>query len=533
MLRFGCILVSCVLASTVAFAQDEPEHLAERDWQIPITLTEPIRKEAQTLTLYVSADQGRNWKKEATAKPTDEFFKYVAPSDGIYWFSVSFVNKAGQNVPAKETDLQPQLKIIVDTKKPEIKLQAIERTNDMVTVSWDARDEHLDVNSLTLQYRAKGDNAWKAASLTPVSSGKKQFSTGSMAAVEVRVLAKDKAGNQGEDVLEVAATSIVTSNQVSPPSVNQLTSGNQPPSAGNTTPMLPPAPPLGGASSSGAPSLTIPAAPRVDGTLPAPAVNSTPPPPWGANTPANTPTTGMKSVDSGFKPASTVPGNQPNNTGNYTGFPRGQASQVLWSNALHLDLDFDVKAGPSGVGLLELYYTLDAGKTWQILDKREEAAKPFSVDVPGEGIYGFTMIVKNKAGLGRAAPQSGDLPEVRVGVDITAPVCELSAPETVPGRKDLINIKWQAMDANLASGSVKLEWSETASGPWHEIAKNHSNSGVYPWRVPANTPYQVFLKLEVADVAGNVGQFITREPVLVDLQMPEVKIMGLSKPKKQ
>lgn len=65
MLRFGCILVSCVLASTVAFAQDEPEHLAERDWQIPITLTEPIRKEAQTLTLYVSADQGRNWKKES------------------------------------------------------------------------------------------------------------------------------------------------------------------------------------------------------------------------------------------------------------------------------------------------------------------------------------------------------------------------------------------------------------------------------------------------------------------------------------
>lgn len=242
---------------------------------------------------------------------------------------------------------------------------------------------------------------------------------------------------------------------------------------------------------------------------------------------------GMKPIDSGFKPASSMPATSPSNSGNYTGFQRGQAGPVLWSNALHLDLDFDVKAGPSGVGLLELYYTLDAGKTWQLLDKREEAAKPFSVDVPGEGIYGFTMVVKNKAGLGRAAPQAGELPEVRVGVDITAPVCEIATPlETVPGRKDLINIKWQAMDANLASGPVKLEWSEAANGPWHEIVKNQPNNGVFPWRVPANTPYQVYLKIEVTDVAGNVGQFITREPVLVDLQMPEVKINGLAKPKR-
>ena len=29
-----------------------------------------------------------------------------------------------------------------------------------------------------------------------------------------------------------------------------------------------------------------------------------------------------------------------------------------------------------------------------------------------------------------------------------------------------------------------------------------------------------------------IGQFITREPVLVDLQMPEVKIIGLKSPKK-
>lgn len=236
--------------------------------------------------------------------------------------------------------------------------------------------------------------------------------------------------------------------------------------------------------------------------------------------------------DSGFKPAPLVSNNAGGNSG-YSGFNRGQPGPVLWSNSLHLDLDFEVKAGPSGVGLLELYYTLDAGKTWQLLDKREDSAKPFSVDVPGEGIYGFTMIVKNKAGVGRQPPQSGELPAVRVGVDVTAPVCDLQLPlENVPGSKDLVNIKWTAIDANLASGPVKIEWSENPNGPWHLIVDKQPNNGVFRWRVPEKIPYQVFLKIEVTDVAGNVGQFITREPVLVDLQMPEVQIKGLGSPKK-
>ncbi|MBL8822961.1 MAG: hypothetical protein JNJ77_10270 [Planctomycetia bacterium] len=537
MQRLVCILFAGLFVTSNVFAQDDIEHLSERDWQIPITLTEPIRKEAQSLTLFVSQDQGKTWKKEATAKPSDEFFKYLAPQDGTYWFSVSYVNRTGQTVPAKETDLQPQLKIIVDTKRPVVKVQAQERMNDQITVSWDVQDEHLDLNTLTLQYRAQGDNAWKAVALTPVANGKKQFNTGAMGTVSVRVTSKDKAGNLGEDQTEIQATTMVTSNQVG--------SGQANASSGNTSPMLPPAPmvpPLGLTTSN---TTQNQAAPKVDGTLPPPVSTNNPIPALGSapalgNLPAPASNAANNNAPTGFKPASTIPqaatnvtaGNNP--TGGYSGFQRGNAGPVLWSNSLHLDLDFEVKAGPSGVGILELYYTLDAGKTWQLLDKREDANRPFSVDVPGEGIYGFTMVVKNRAGLGKSAPSSGELPAVRVGVDITAPVCELITPlDTVPGSKDLVNIKWNAIDANLASGPVKIEWAENPTGPWKLVVDKQPNNGVFRWRVPANTPYQVYLKLEVTDVAGNTGQFITREPVLVDLQMPEVKINGLALPKKQ
>ncbi len=524
MQRLSCILATWLACSVFSFAQDDAEHLAERDWQIPITVKESLRKEVQSLTLYVSSDLGKTWKKEATAKPTDEFFKYSAPADGVYWFTVSFVNKAGQTVPANESDYQPQQKIVVDTKRPEVKVQALERMNDQVTVSWDVKDDYLDLNSLTLQYRAKGDNAWKAVGLSPVASGKKQFSVGVPGAVSVRVSAKDKAGNLGEALVEVTASTVVTSNQ-------------GPASAGSTPMLPPPAAPV--LSASGAQNTapvvnnTTPQPPKADATLPPPIPFNTAPPSINNTPPPMSATTPNRPVDGGFKPSSTVPQNSTGTSGGYSGFQRGTVGPVLWSNSLHLDLDFDVKAGPSGVGLLELYYTLDAGKTWQLLDKREEAAKPFSVDVPNEGIYGFTMIVKNKAGLGRQPPQPGELPAVRIGVDITAPVCELITPlETVPGSKDLINIKWTAIDANLASGPVKLEWSENPNGPWHPIVDKQPNNGVFRWRVPEKTPYQVYLRLEVVDVAGNKGEFITREPVLVDLQMPEVSIKGFAVPKK-
>lgn len=523
--RLRSLLAAWLLTASVVAAQDDAEHLSERDWQIPITLSEPIRNTAQSLTLYVSSDLGKTWKKEATAKPSDDFFKYVAPSDGIFWFSVSFVNKSGQTVPAKESELQPQLKIVVDTKRPEVKLSPVERSGDQVTVQWDVKDDYLDLNTLTLQYRSKGDSAWKAVALTPVNSGKKQFSTGSPTAVEVRVSAKDKAGNTGEDRLEYAASTatMVTANQVSPTQnvTGQLTGQGSLPAP--TVPML------GGGTNPSFPNNTQ-TAPKIDGTLPAPSLNNTPPA-FGAASSGGTGTPPTaRSYDQGFKPAGSAQTTQQPGTGYQSNnFQRGSAGPVLWSNSLHLDLDFDVKVGQSGVGVLELYYTLDAGKTWQLLDKRDDATKPFSVDVPAEGIYGFTMVVKNKAGLGRPAPVSGELPELRVGVDITSPVCDLITPiETVPGSKDMLNIKWNAMDANLSSGPVKIEWSESPTGPWHEVVKNHPNNGRFPWRVPQNTPYKVYLKLDVVDMAGNEGRFITPDPVLVDLQIPEVKLRGLT-----
>jgi hypothetical protein len=533
MQRLVCILATCfaVISSQVSAQQpDETEYLSERDWQIPITLSEPIRREATLLTLYVSTDQGKSWRKESTAKPTDEFFKYVAPGDGNYWFSVSFVNRSGQTVPARDSDLQPQLRIVVDTRRPDVKLQTIERQGNQVTVAWDVKDEHLDLTTLQLQYKAKDSSAWHAIALSSgMANGTKQIDVGTPGPVTLRLSVKDRAGNTGEEQTDVLAAQMTTS-AMQPPS-NQT--------GGNSTPVLPsfpaPTPPALTTSNNPAPAVhqTLP---KTESNLPVPlagggnnTATSPAPPSFGTTKPAND---GFKPV-TGSPPWNNSAANAGAGQGGYSGRTRTQAGNIQWTNSLHLDLDFELKAGPSGIGVVELYYTLDAGKTWQLMERREDAKPPFSIDVPGEGIYGFTMVAKNKVGMGRPAPTPGEAPEIRVGVDITAPVCELITPvEAVPGRRDMVAIKWSAMDNNLASTPVKLEWADNPNGPWQVVVERTTNTGNYLWRVPGNIPPQVFLKLEVYDMAGNVGAYVTREPVIVDLQEPEVKLKALLPAKK-
>ena len=48
------------------------------------------------------------------------------------------------------------------------------------------------------------------------------------------------------------------------------------------------------------------------------------------------------------------------------------------------------------------------------------------------------------------------------------------------------------------------------------------------WQVPADIPPRVYLRLVVRDLAGNEAIGQTAEPVLVDLNEPEVKPIQIS-----
>ena len=52
-----------------------------------------------------------------------------------------------------------------------------------------------------------------------------------------------------------------------------------------------------------------------------------------------------------------------------------------------------------------------------------------TVSMPKDGLpYGFYLVVKSRAGLGKPAPRPGDPPHVRIEVDTTAPDAKLFSP---------------------------------------------------------------------------------------------------------
>jgi hypothetical protein len=214
-------------------------------------------------------------------------------------------------------------------------------------------------------------------------------------------------------------------------------------------------------------------------------------------------------------------------------------------NKPQVKLDFDVaRFGPSGLGGVDVYVTQDEGANWEKAqgDVAPTLASPpapgrpgpvhgsITLPLPREGVvYGFYLVVKSKAGLGKAPPKNGDSPHIRVERDTKLPDAKLYGPELDPSHAGCLMMIWQATDKNLAEKPVSLEWSEKREGPWDFIGEPQlGNTGRYSWKVPEHAPAKVYLRLTVRDQAGNVAIAQTSEPILIDLVVPELEKVDVS-----
>jgi hypothetical protein len=220
-----------------------------------------------------------------------------------------------------------------------------------------------------------------------------------------------------------------------------------------------------------------------------------------------------------------------------SGTYRGSLPALQIVNRGQVKLGFDVtKFGPSGLGSVDVYMTTNEGSTWEKMPGEPLVSLPLSPDGRGpvrgnvtvsmnkEGlVYGFYLVVKSRAGLGKPPPQAGDPPQVRVELDTTPPDAQLFAPQPASDRHDTLTLTWKAVDRNLATNPVCLEWSPSPNGPWTFIGDSQlPNTGRYSWVLPEKMPAQVYLRLTVRDTAGNVAVAQTKQPVLIDLYQPEV-----------
>jgi hypothetical protein len=209
--------------------------------------------------------------------------------------------------------------------------------------------------------------------------------------------------------------------------------------------------------------------------------------------------------------------------GRQTSGTDGPALQYLRNRRLRLD--YEVRgAGPSGVSVVELWYTRD-GKHWTRADTLAHQP-PYVVDFGEEGRFGVTLVARNSVGVGPNAPAPGHKPQAWVEIDQTKPDVIMSEVKFNPATR-VMRIAWSASDRNLDPRSVCLSYATEPDGPWSPIAQNVDNIGKYDWKVDMEEGQRVYIRVQVSDLAGNIGSAKTQEPVTVDMVKPSAFITKL------
>ncbi len=589
---------------TTCFQQTPSEEwpLNTPKFQIPIRVHQERKDQIKELVLYVSKDKGKTWEVSTRAKPNQEAFTFAAKEDGPHWFSIGIIDIKGVQEPADITRAQVGQKVLVDTQKPEIKLKA-EKIGEEIQVKWEVKEVNPDINSMKLECKIEGNdsNEWIPISIKPVMDGSGTFKVQGAGMLSVRLQMSDTAANYASVIVDIGSPKVTAPmpnlaavpSTITPPQIsNSVTDGNNlnaqsvaviPEKAPDSTPIVSnnaspmplyteKIPPV---SNLPANAIPLPAGNPLPTVNPVPALNPVPVVDELAksNVPSTVPvfpvSRGTKEVDLGssMPPAQTIPGWSGNtNTSNLNGVlassagganpnqnsntvqnqqVTGSSKRVLPAlqivNKKQVRIDYEVaKFGPSGLGSVEVYSTLDDGQTWTLaLTENSMATDPRSmmpvkasvvVPIAQEGVpVGYYVVVKSKAGLGKSPPIKSDIPHIRVEVDTTFPEAVLYSPQPEPGQRDTLLLTWKATDRNLSVNPVVLEWSEKREGPWNPIGLGElPNTGKYTWAMQPNMPASVYLKLMVKDSAGNVAVAQTQEPLLIDLNIPEVNVLGIS-----
>lgn len=520
----ACVLLVANSGPTETF------YTHERKFQIPIGIKDPKRRaDIKEVLLFLATPDGKSWQPVGRAPIENAGFPFQAEGDGSYIFKMGVVSA----VTGKQEDGESAC-IVVDTVKPVIEIQSAERQGDNLVVRWNVVERNPNWATLKMEY-LPADAAgagWTAVSVPAPESGQTTFRVeGPVSAVRLSMadLAKNESGWVEQTVR----------------------GGGGVAAAGGTTGGA--LPPLGGDGG------------RTPGPLPPVTTDSgwSPQPPRGA-----VPTvlkTGADSTEtaSGGTPARPAIVGGTDTAAPPPRAPRGALPPVKMVKKRQVTIDYEVSNyGPSGVKSVELYVTRDDGRSWVRCDGEDNINVPLpseprgapgsfkrslTVDLQADGLYGFYMVSKSGAGRGKPPPQSGiDVPQIRIEVDTVAPKAVLFEPKPHPGRRDSLVVCWSASDKNLGPTPVTLQWAERPDGEWHaigggelanggdmagQVVEGVTITGSTVWQVPSGVPAQVYLRLMVRDLAGNESVAQPEQPVLVDLNEPEVKPLQVTVPR--
>jgi hypothetical protein len=94
---------------------------------IPFNIDPADRPRYKQVQLWVSSDNGEHWEKVDTTTPDRPSFTFKAPRDGEFWFAVRTLDVKNRLIPADDADVEPNMKVLVDTVPPKLTLEGLPR----------------------------------------------------------------------------------------------------------------------------------------------------------------------------------------------------------------------------------------------------------------------------------------------------------------------------------------------------------------------------------------------------------------------
>ena len=490
--------------------------------QLPIQIDDRVRPQIQEVQLYVKDGPQAPWILKDKVPGTQPSFTFRTTKEGEYWFSVVTVDRNGRSLPADVSKEPPGLIVVIDSTPPQAEVQVMPSTPEGQPIRCEVHDTYPDPSKTRFFYQTR-DQIWR--SLECLTGQPDTFCIPAQAAHTgmIRVVASDLAGNSTTREFNLATAPMAASN--TGPALKSVSNVVLVETASEKIPLPPALPdfvaaaskgPMLGASNENVSSISE----RVDL-----AAKPTPfPLPQGPI----------------MEPAPKVPFSMPSGPEIRTVAdatpmvaakqPEATAKRHLVNNT-HVFLDYQIEqTGPSGVGRVEIWHTRDMGQSWQKLSEDANRKGQAEIDLPGEGVYGLTIIVSNGRGFGANPPQPGDTPEWWIEVDTTKPRAELLNVRNNPNGDDgTLHITWSASDKNLQGEPIDLFCAVHRQGPWIPIATGLRNDGLYRWNPAASIGTHAFIRLTVHDQAGNSASCESVQPVpLDDLSRPRGRLVGVT-----
>ena len=531
LLLFFLCLVAGLCETFSAMASENSARLPElvrttqRHFAIPFQLPKPATPDAaaQQVEMSVSTDFGLTWTPAGSTSPPNSSVPFEANTDGEYWFRIRAIDQKNR---ARGSE-GPDARVLVDAAAPRLSGRVWKGSDGEIMCRYAAADDSINMDSILFQYRqTSGD--WKSIATEPVLSrrspahlvGEEIWWAGQeIDGLTVKISVADTAGHRTTKQFSMLPTDPNVSqsdlaNEIIAPALPSPLAGSN-----RRTQSVVVKDPLSNAQNMGKDWQPTPGNSWSDGEPVAYTQQS----PVQARTAqgriegvSTTPllTISSPTLADAIEEKLKKPDSSQNQEASFVAEYQGSPLHLMRVNSFSWEYSFNVPEDLQGPFRVELWSTRDGGTSWERIAVDEDTASPIDVEFQGEGLFGCRLEIVRDIPGPPISPRAGESPSTWIGIDTTPPqVTSLDVTMVDGNDSDAFEIRYAFEDPLAIPNSVRLSYSPHQTGPWATIATAQAINGTFNWKPHRSLPSRVFVRIEMPDAAGNIGESTTLDPI--------------------